>query len=574
VSNERVSQTNERSDVRVRLPDGRVFAAPRGTTIDEVFAAALPDRSDPPMAAVVDGKLRDMGWSVDRDSDIRPVLCSDSLGNRIYARALSFLLVAVVFELCSSARVHIAYSVPYGGYFCRILGRAPLTEEELRAIEKRMRELVAEKHPIHHERRPLAEMKTLLEARGEGSTVRLLEDRGFEWAHVHSLDGYAGVFHGIMPSTVGDLRVWALDPLSDGFVLRFPLARDPRELQPRRAFDELRNVFSEYGQWLSLLGLHDVAFLNRAIREGAIEEVILVSEALHERKTIEIATSIARRHREGVRLVLIAGPSASGKTTFAKRLSIQLLVQGLRPFPLSIDDYFHPRDWLYRKLGDAMDFDALSALDVDLLREHLGKLTRGESVTLPRFDFGSGQRVEGATVQLEPGQVLVVEGIHALNPALLDEKVAGVSFRVFVSALTQLNLDIHNRISTTDTRLLRRIVRDAYTRGHSARETIAMWPGVRRGEVENIFPYQEHADATFNSALVYELSALKPLVEPLLWQIRDLDVRVEADRLLTLLRWFMPCGTESIPDTSILREFVGGSNLADFTPLEAPRENE
>ena len=565
--NQEVRKAGERRDVRVRLPDNQVYAAPRGTSLYDVFLEAFPDRTDPPMAAIIDGKLRDLSWLLDRDADVEPVRCCDSMGSRIYARALSFLLVAVVYQLFPEARVHIAYSVPYGGYFCRIVGRSPLSKEELQAVETRMRELVEANTSIRHQKRPLSDVQELLIARGERSTLRLLQDRGFEWAHVHSINGYDGVFHGIMPSTLGDLRVWGLELLSDGFVLRFPTSRDPSALQPEQKFNELRSVFSEYGQWLTLLGLHDVGYLNRAIRDESIEEVILVSEALHERKTIEIATSIANRHRDGVRVVLIAGPSSSGKTTFSKRLSIQLLVQGLRPFPLSMDDYFHPRDWLYEQLGDAMDFDAVSALDVERLRGDLARLVRGESVALPQFDFQTGERCDGSPVRLDTDHILLVEGIHALNPTLLDEKISGSCFRVFVSALTQLNLDIHNRISTTDTRLLRRIVRDAYNRGHSARETIEMWPNVRRGEAENIFPYQENVDAMFNSALVYELAALKPLAEPLLWQIRDPKVRIEADRLLALLQWLTPCGTEGIPDTSILREFVGGSNLADFTPL-------
>jgi len=564
---ENIYTAGERADVRVHLPDGRVFAAPRGTPVYDVFRTAFPDRTDPPMAAVIAGKLRDLSWPLERDADVNPVRCCDSMGSRIYARALSFLLVAVVYQLFANARLHVAYSVPYGGYFCRILGRDPLTKQELGAVEGRMRELIDAGMPVRHGKRPLGDIAGLLESRGESSTLRLLQDCGFEWAHVHSINGYDGVFHGIMPTTLGDLRVWGLEPLSDGFVLRFPTSRDPSTLQPRQEFRELRNVFSEYGQWLTLLGLHDVGSLNRSIRDGSIEEVILVSEALHERKTIEIATSIAKRHRDGVRIVLIAGPSASGKTTFSKRLSIQLLVQGLRPFPLSMDDYFHPRDWLYQKLGDEMDFDAVSALDVDRLRSDLVRLVAGESVALPQFDFHTGKRSDGPVVRLEPDHILLVEGIHALNPTLLDEEMADTCFRVFVSALTQLNLDIHNRISTTDTRLLRRIVRDAYTRDHSARETIEMWPNVRRGEAENIFPYQENVDAMFNSALVYELAALKPLAEPLLWQIREPKVRIEADRLLALLQWFKPCGTENVPDTSILREFVGGSNLSDFTPL-------
>jgi uridine kinase len=338
-------------------------------------------------------------------------------------------------------------------------------------------------------------------------------------------------------------------------------------LSPAQRFTALREVFDEYGQWLSLLGMRDVGSLNEAIRDGRIDQVVLVFEALHEKRIAEIAATVARRRAEGARLVFIAGPSASGKTTFSKRLAIQLFANGIHPYPLALDDYFLPRDALHARLGANPDYDSLEALDVDRFRGDLGRLMQGDSVTLPRYDFATGTRQAGPCIQLGHDQILLVEGIHGLNPNLSVDPSVSKAFRIFVSALTQLNFDIHNRVSTTDTRLLRRIVRDAHFRGYSATETLSLWENVRRGEKDNIFPYQEGADIMFNSALGYELAVLKPLVEPLLLQVRSPAERIEAERLLALLRWFDPCSMGAIPGNSILREFIGGSLFKEFRLL-------
>ena len=314
--------------------------------------------------------------------------------------------------------------------------------------------------------------------------------------------------------------------------------------------------------------MRDVGSLNHAIRTGRIGQAILVSEALHEKRIAEIATDIAERQREeGIQLVYIAGPSSSGKTTFSKRLAIQLLANGVQPLPIEMDSYFHPRHVLTERFGDHIDFDAFSALDGDRFREDIGRLTTGETVELPHYNFLTGEREPGPTVQMCPGQVLLMEGIHGLNPVLLPEEGGSACVRIFVSALTQLNLDSHNRVSTTDTRLLRRIVRDATSRGYTAEGTLSLWENVRRGEKTNIFPYQEEADMMFNSALVYELAVLKPAAVSLLLQVREPTLRVEAERLLALLRWFDPHQDERIPGNSILREFIGGSILQNYHPL-------
>jgi len=562
-----VRPSEQRDDVQVRLSDGRVFAAPVGTPLAEIFRVAYPNGDDPPLAAIVQGGICELGRPVAADVVAEPVPLSSSDGMRIYSRSLSFLLVVVAHELHPDAEIRIDYSVPHGGFFCRVEGRPPFSSAELGRIKKRMLEIVSEDRPIERRRCTLKEALELFSADGREAKGRLLSTRKVDHLHVYTLNGTSDYFFGYMVPSTRFLRVFGLEPFADGFVLRFPRREEPAKLLPAQKFKALRDVFTEYGQWLDVLGLRDVISLNEAIRSGRIEQVILVAEALHEKRIAEIAADISARHDEGIRLVFIAGPSASGKTTFSKRLAIQLLASGLSPYPLAMDNYFHPRKALIERFGDQVDVDSLDALDVPLFRQDLRRLLGGEEVTLPRFDFPTGTRQEGPSVRLSENQILLVEGIHGLNPKLTEGESFGGCYRIFVSALTQLNLDIHNRISTTDTRLLRRIVRDVSTRGYDACETLRVWENVRRGEKMNIFPYQEEADGMVNSALIYELAVLKPVVEPLLLQVRDPVLRIEAERLLALLWWFDPCPTGGIPGNSILREFIGGSRLRDLTPV-------
>ncbi|MEW5826459.1 MAG: nucleoside kinase [Candidatus Bipolaricaulota bacterium] len=567
---EPIHEVESRADVRVTLADGRTFAAPLETPLADVLRIAYPGDEDPAVAAIVDGELRELACPLVRDVEVRPVRMSDSDGMRIYSRGLSLLLVAVVAELFPEADVHIDYSVPHGGYFCHVEGREPFTPDELGRLKARMTQIVKEDHPILRRRLTPDEIRGHFAARGQGAKAEQLLERLEDHLHVYVLLGISDYFYGYMVPSTGVLRTFSLEPFSYGFILRFPRRESPRKLLPPQRFTALREVFEEYGKWLSLLGMRDVSSLNDAIRDGSMGQVVLVFEALHEKRIAEIAATLARKSAEGTRLAFIAGPSSSGKTTFSKRLAIQLLANGVHPYPLPMDDYFFPREVLRSRFGDAADFDSLTALDVDLLQDDLRRLLRGESVTLPRYDFATGGREVGPTVRLAETQLLLVEGIHGLNPRLsVDASLSGI-YRIFVSALTQLNLDIHNRVSTTDTRLIRRITRDATFRGYDAEATLRMWENVRRGEKENIFPYQEGADTMFNSALGYELAVLKPLVEPLLHQVRAPDLRVEAERLLALLRWFDPYPAAYLPGTSILREFVGGSILSEFALFARP----
>ena len=564
--NQLVQSARPRQTAQVRFPDGRTFKAPVGTPVEEYVKAACPDSPALIVAALVNGDLRELTYAVRSDARVDPVFLSNSDGVRIYRRSLAFLLVTVVREMFPEAQIFVDHTLPFGGFFCQVRGREPFSAEELAQIEAEMRKAIAEDLPITREPVPLDEVIETFTARGETEKVQLLTRRKKDYLSLYNLRGTRDYFHGYMVPSTGYLRYFALHLWPPGFVLQYPRRHRPSELLPIAGHPQLTAVFRQYGEWLRLLGVESVSGLNEAIANGRIREIILVSEALHEQRIAQIADMIAR-YRNEVRLVIIAGPSAAGKTTFSKRISIQLLAHGIRPYPLALDNYFVNREDTPRDEHGNLDFEALEALDLELFNQHLMALMRGEAVQLPRFNFKTGKREQGETVQLGPGHVIIIEGIHGLNPGLVPSIPRERTFRIFISALTQLNIDRHNRVPTTDTRLIRRIVRDATYRGYSAEETLNRWESVRRGEKRHIFPYQEHADMMLNSALVYELAVLKPLAEPLLLQVEPSSPRrVEAKRLLAFLQWFEPCGTELIPDNSILREFIGDSILRDYTP--------
>ena len=552
-----------RPTVQIQLPDGRVFEFARGAPLVDVFRVAY-DRDNQPVAAIIDGELVESSRPLDWDIDVQPVFLTDSDGARIYARSLSFLLVIVVRELFPDVRVYIDYSVPHGGYVCHLKEREPFSNDELKRIKNRMKELVTADLPILRKRVTMEEAKDVFRRQGDFDKEQLAASLSEDHYHLYELNGMFDYFHGYMVSSTCVLKTFGIEPCDGGFVLRFPRREDPTRLVPNVKFRSLRRIFDEYGQWLKLIGVRDVGSLNQAIRSKRINQIILISEALHEKRITEIASTLKRKHAAGARLIFVAGPSSSGKTTFAKRLAIQLLASGLQLYPLAMDEYFNSRSVMLEKYGDDIDLDAPSAMDIPLLQDHLHRLVGGETVALPHFNFLTGEREVGPTIQLAPGQILLVEGIHGLNPDILEGAPTDIGVRIFVSALTQLNLDAHNRVSTTDTRLIRRIVRDAVFRGYPAEDTLRVWDNVRRGEKNYIFPYQEEADVLFNSALSYELAVLKPFVESHLLQVQDPAMRVEADRLLSLLRWFEPLSPGKIPSNSILREFIGGSTLRDF----------
>ncbi len=560
-----VWRAEPRTTAQVRFPDGQVYEGPIGTRLEAFIQAAYPNQEVPVVAALVDGELRELTMPVTTDITVKPLTMHTSDGMRVYRRSLTLLLIAAAAELFPDARIYVDHSLTFGGYFCQVRGRDPFTPAELAQIETRMREIVEADEPITKERLTLSEAIAFFEKRGDTDKVRLLKYRSKDHLVLYGIRGARDYFPGYMVPSTGYLRWFALRPYPPGFVLQFPQRSDPIRLQPFQDYPKLVAVFREYGEWMRLMSVEDVGGLNEAIANNRIREVILVSEALHEQRIAQIAQEILAR-RPPVRVVLIAGPSSSGKTTFARRLSIQLLANGLRPFALGLDDYFVDRERTPKDEEGNYDYEALEAVDLDLFNEHLLRLMDGEAVQLPSYNFRTGRRERGRTVQLSREHIILAEGIHGLNPALVPHIPPEHIYRIYVSALTQLNLDQHNRVPTTDTRLIRRIVRDATYRGYSAKETIRRWESVRRGERRYIFPYQEHADVMFNSALLYELAVLRPLAEPLLLQIEPrTEEHIEAKRLLAFLQWFLPVGTEWIPDNSILREFIGGSILEDFS---------
>jgi len=561
-----VRSVKPRQTAQARFPDGRTFEAPLGTSVEQYVKAASGDSPVPVIATLINGELRELTYPLQSDARVDTVLLSDSDGVRIYRRSLAFLLVTAVRELFPQAQIFVDHSLPFGGFFCQVWGRDPFSEEELAQIEARMRQIVDEDVPITREHAPLDEAIQMFRARGEEEKAQLLAHRRKGYLALYRLRDSRDYFHGYMAPSAGYLRYFALHTWPPGFVLQYPRRHWPTELRPVRDYPQLTAIFREYGEWLRLLGVESVSELNEAIANGRIREIILVSEALHEQRVAQTADLIAR-YRGEVRVVLIAGPSAAGKTTFSKRLSVQLLAHGMRPFPLELDNYFVDREKTPRDELGEYDFEVLEALNIPLFNQHLLALMHGEEVQLPRFNFHTGHQEKGETVQLGPDHIIIVEGIHGLNPRLVPSLPEESIFRIYLSALTQLNIDRHNRVPTTDTRLIRRIVRDATYRGYTAEETLKRWESVRRGEKRHIFPYQEYADVMFNSALVYELAVLKPLVEPLLLQIEPSSPRrVEAKRLLSFLRWFETCAPDLIPDNSILREYIGGSILRDYTP--------
>lgn len=550
--------------IQIHLPDGRTLQGPRGATVGELLRPIADELPAPVVGAVINGELHELTRPIDMEARVQPVTMADADGARIYRRSLTFILEAAFSDLFPEASLYIDHSLSSGGYYCSVRGRGPLTAEELERVEAEMRRLVGLDLPFGGQETPVDEAIALFAARGSADKTQLLHRRRKPTITLYRIGRHVDYHHGYMVPSTGYLKWFGLMRLNGGFALRYPRRHAPTTVAPMVDNPKLVGAFRQYGNWLERLGIQSVGALDDAILRGRSREVILVSEALHEQHIAAIARQIAERSARA-RLVLISGPSSSGKTTFSRRLAVQLLSQGLSPFALELDNYFHGRDRTPRDASGQHDFETIDALNLAQLGDHLGRLLAGEEVQLPRFNFHESKPEPGDTIRLRPGQLIILEGIHGLNPRLMSAELAAQSFKVYASALTQLNLDRHNRISTTDTRLIRRLVRDARERGYSATQTIARWESVRRGEKRHIFPHQENADVMFNSALAYELSVLRPLAEPLLRQVEHGTAEfVEARRLLSFLDWFLPIEVGEVPDNSILREFVGGSNLKDF----------
>ncbi|MGA2502762.1 MAG: nucleoside kinase [Anaerolineales bacterium] len=562
--NNKIQPVTPRDTVEVHLPGGRVLSGPRCSTAGEFLQAGAEAGSAPLVAAIVNGDLRELTYPIKMDSTLAPISMSDADGARVYRRSLTFLLETAFVALFPEAVLIIDHSISSGGYYCHVAGRAVLDHSELQRLEVEMKRLVDDNLPFLRREIPVAEAISYFEKENYPDKVSLLRHRHKPYVTLYSIGEHLDYHHGYMVPSTGYLKWFALTPANSGFTLRYPRRRAPTTIAPIEDYPKLMATFHQYQEWLEHLGIDNVGALNDAIEDGRSREIILVAEALHEQRISDIARQIAHRRREA-RIVLISGPSSSGKTTFSRRLAIQLLALGLSPFALELDSYFVDREKTPLDDKGQFNFEALEALDLNLLGDHLTRLIAGETVTMPRYDFKAGKQMTGDAIKLSPDQIIILEGIHGLDPKLLPEALSGRAFRIYGAALTQLNLDRHNRVSTADTRLIRRIVRDARERGYTAQQTISRWESVRRGEELYIFPYQENSDVMFNSALVYEMSALQPQAEPLLRQVpRGTSEFIEAKRLLAFLEWFLPVDTDLIPDNSILREFIGGSILKDF----------
>jgi len=559
----RIKAVSPRAEVEINLPDGRVLSGPRRATVGEFLSTIEHDSQL--VGAIVNNDLRELTYPIEIESRVEPVTMTSADGARIYRRSLTFLLEMAFTDLFPNTKLYVDHSVASGGYYCQVGGRDPLSETELEALKVHMQELIESDLPFERKEVPLQEAIEYFLSHGYDDKAYLLKFRKKDYLTLYRLGDRMDYHHGYMVPSTGYLRVFDLVKTDGGFTLRYPRRHMPNELLPMPEYPKLLAAFRQYGGWLGRLGIDNVGSLNEAIESGRADQIVLVSEAFHEQNLSNIARQIAERIDQR-HLILIAGPSSSGKTTFSRRLTVQLLALGISPFPLELDNFFLDRDKTPLGEDGKPDFESIDALNLSLLAEHLPRLIRGEEVHLPHYNFKSGKSEPGHVIQLKRGQPIILEGIHGLDPRLIPEHLSGETFRIYVSALTQLNLDRHNRVSTTDTRLIRRIVRDARERGYTARQTISRWESVRRGEKQNIFTFQENADVIFNSALAYEMAALKPFAEPLLRQVQHGTLEfIEAKRLLAFLEWFLPLDIDLVPDNSIVREFLGGSILKDFT---------
>lgn len=509
---------------------------------------------------IVNGKLQELNKQVCEDCEIKFVTTADDVGHKTYKRGVSFLLVKAVYDTAGHdkvEKVRIHYSVDKG-YYCTVKGDFLLNQDFIDRVESRMNEMVEKNLPICKQTVHTDKAIESFRQYGMKDKERLFRYRRVSRVNIYSINEFEDYYYGYMVPSTGYLKYFKLYLYDDGFVVQMPEAEQPKVVPPFEPRHKLFQVLKESTQGGDRMGIETVGSLNDFVISRNPQELILVQEALQEKKIAQIAEQIAEHPEK--KFVLIAGPSSSGKTTFSHRLSVQLRVNGLIPHPIAVDNYFVNRENTPLDAEGKPNYECLEAVDVAQFNQDLQELLAGKRVEIPSFNFKTGKReYKGNFMQLGENDILVIEGIHCLNDALTHELPKENKFKIYISALTQLNIDEHNRIPSTDGRLLRRMVRDARTRGTSAKETIAMWKSVRRGEESNIFPYQEEADAMFNSALLYELAVLKAHAEPILFGIeKDCEEYIEAKRLLKFLDYFVGIGSENIPQNSLLREFIGG----------------
>ncbi|MCI8796098.1 MAG: nucleoside kinase [Dorea sp.] len=544
---------------QVRIGD-EIRMYEEGTTYQAIAKEYQKDYENDIVLVFIDGKLQELFKTLKKDCTLCFETAAGVIGHRTYQRSMSLLLVKAIYDVAdreSVDKVRIHFSVSKG-YYCTVKGRVIVDQDFLDKVDARMREMAEKDMPLHKRSVGTDEAIELFGRHGMYDKEKLFHYRRVSKVNIYSLNEFEDYHYGYMVPSTGYLKYFKLYLFDEGFVMQMPTAQAPREVPAFEPQNKLFHVLKESVQWGDMQGIETVGALNEQITKNAVHDIVLVQEALQEKKIAEIASQIAARPE--IKFILIAGPSSSGKTTFSHRLSIQLRANGLTPHPIAMDNYFVEREENPKDETGAFDFECLEAVDVELFNRQLQELLAGREVVIPSFNFVTGHKEYGTqTKQLGPNDVLVIEGIHCLNPKLTEKLADENKFKIYISALTQLNIDEHDRIPTTDGRLLRRIVRDARTRGSSAERTIRMWNSVRRGEEKFIFPFQEEADVMFNSALIYELAVLKTYVEPLLFGIdRNCPEYLEAKRLLKFLDYFVGIGSENVPANSLLREFIGG----------------
>ena len=531
-----------------------------GSTLFDIFSAFDLKMTHGPVSARVNNKVEGMHYRVYNSKDVEFLDMTSSSGSRAYTRTLFFVLCKAVQDIYPATDVVIDIPVSNGFYVDIRLGR-PVVDEDVNIIRRRMQEIIDARMPIRRFTVPTEEAVALFQEKGDVEKVKLLKTSGSIYTTYYKIGDYVDYYYGTLLTNTSQLYLFGLEKYYDGMLLRIPSLKNPDVLGEMTRQDKMFEIFKEHHRWQSILGIRTVGDFNQAIDANHTTDIINISEALQEKKIAKIAEEIASR--KGVKLVLLAGPSSSGKTTSCKRLSIQLAVNGLKPLQISLDDYFVDREKTPKDASGEYDYESIYALDLDLINEQFNALFRGEEVDLPKYDFQSGKsKKSGNRLKMNDNNVLVVEGIHALNPELTAHIPQEQIFRVYASALTTILLDNHNYIPTTDNRLLRRIIRDYKYRGVSAQETIHRWPSVRSGENKWIFPFQENADAMLNTAMLYELAVIKMQAEPLLQQVpENCEEYAEAYRLLKFLKYFKGIPYNNLPPTSLLREFLGGSSF-------------
>ena len=534
---------------------------PEGTTFEEIVKPLQKDYNDTIALVIENGKIRELFKKVSQDAEVELITYGDATGHKTYCRSAIMMMLKAFDDVLgreSIDKIKVEFVIA-NGYYCTFKGKSELTADVISRVKARMQELVAEDLPYEKESISTDSAIKLFAERGFNDKVSLFKYRRSSSVNIYKLGDYIDYYYGYMLPSTGYVKYFDLIPYDEGMMLVLPTTKEPTVAKP---FDERKNLFKTLKDSTELgekLCVSTVGELNDAISEGRINDLILVQEALQERRISEIARDIV--NRGSVKFVMIAGPSSSGKTSFSHRLSIQLRTYGLKPHPIACDDYYVNREDTPKDKDGNYDFECLEAIDIEKFNDDMSALLRGELVELPHFNFKTGLReYKGDYLQLEADDILVIEGIHGLNDKLSEQLPGDSKYKIYISALTSINIDEHNRIPTTDGRLFRRMVRDARTRGTSAQNTIKMWPSVRRGEENNIFPFQENADAMFNSILLYELAAFKTYAEPLLFQIpKDAPEYFEAKRLLKFLEYFVALDPKIVPNVSLCREFIGGS---------------